>query len=186
MPSRPALIWHCKCRYAEVYEEIPKDLLALLKMYCLIAGMMLRSACRVCRYDKIQREEIVKDEECARLLFRAFIARPCKKASSSTLMKMWKKQAGIWQTAGSDRSPLMTAWTSGRPVWLRQDVFTPGSEIARVMKKAVAYLLPFIELEKQRVIDAGEDSSGSRANAGKVWWPPLKVTCMILVKILSG
>jgi len=45
---------------------------------------------------------------------------------------------------------------------------------ARVMKKAVAYLLPFIELEKQRVIDAGEDSSGSRANAGKVLMATLK------------
>lgn len=45
---------------------------------------------------------------------------------------------------------------------------------ARVMKKAVAYLLPFIELEKQRVIDAGEDSSGSRANAGKVLMATVK------------
>src|SRR5580704_6341114 len=45
---------------------------------------------------------------------------------------------------------------------------------ARVMKKAVAYLLPFIELEKQRVIDAGEDSSNSRANAGKVLMATVK------------
>ena len=45
---------------------------------------------------------------------------------------------------------------------------------ARVMKKAVAYLLPFIELEKQRVIDAGEDSSGARANAGKVLMATVK------------
>lgn len=45
---------------------------------------------------------------------------------------------------------------------------------ARVMKKAVAYLLPFIELEKQRVIDAGEDSSGSRANAGKILMATVK------------
>jgi 5-methyltetrahydrofolate--homocysteine methyltransferase len=42
------------------------------------------------------------------------------------------------------------------------------------MKKAVAYLLPFIELEKQRVIDAGEDSSGSRANAGKILMATVK------------
>src|SRR6202007_591842 len=45
---------------------------------------------------------------------------------------------------------------------------------ARVMKKAVAYLLPFIELEKQRVVDAGEDSTGSRANAGKVLMATVK------------
>src|SRR5215211_1816562 len=45
---------------------------------------------------------------------------------------------------------------------------------ARVMKQAVAYLLPFIELEKQRVIDAGEDSSNSRANAGKVLMATVK------------
>src|SRR6202042_2548639 len=45
---------------------------------------------------------------------------------------------------------------------------------ARVMKKAVAYLTPFMELEKQRVIDAGEDSSDSRANAGKILMATVK------------
>jgi 5-methyltetrahydrofolate--homocysteine methyltransferase len=45
---------------------------------------------------------------------------------------------------------------------------------ARVMKKAVAYLLPFIELEKQRVIDSGEDTTAARKNAGKVLMATVK------------
>ena len=38
---------------------------------------------------------------------------------------------------------------------------------ARVMKKAVAYLLPFIEAEKERVLAAGGTADG-RTNAGKI------------------
>src|SRR6201996_942432 len=45
---------------------------------------------------------------------------------------------------------------------------------ARVMKKAVAYLLPFIELEKQQLIAAGEDTTAARANAGKVLMATVK------------
>jgi len=46
---------------------------------------------------------------------------------------------------------------------------------ARVMKKAVAYLLPFIELEKQRVLLSGEDTAAdARSNAGKILMATVK------------
>jgi 5-methyltetrahydrofolate--homocysteine methyltransferase len=45
---------------------------------------------------------------------------------------------------------------------------------ARVMKKAVAYLLPFIEAEKQRVLSSGEDLGEARSNAGKVLMATVK------------
>jgi 5-methyltetrahydrofolate--homocysteine methyltransferase len=45
---------------------------------------------------------------------------------------------------------------------------------ARVMKKAVAYLLPFIELEKQQLIEAGGDAGAGRSNAGKVLMATVK------------
>jgi len=45
---------------------------------------------------------------------------------------------------------------------------------ARVMKKAVAYLLPFIEAEKARVLSSKEDIGEARSNAGKVLMATVK------------
>jgi 5-methyltetrahydrofolate--homocysteine methyltransferase len=47
-----------------------------------------------------------------------------------------------------------------RPVRIGQDVPAAGGEVRRVMKKAVAHLLPFIEAEKEK--------SGATAGKGKV------------------
>ena len=47
----------------------------------------------------------------------------------------------------------------GVSFWGRENVLTPGSEECRVMKKAVAYLLPYLEAEK---------AEGGSSSAGKV------------------
>jgi 5-methyltetrahydrofolate--homocysteine methyltransferase len=161
----------------EVYEEIPKDLLILVEDVLL--NRRPDATERLVEYAdtiKSKGKEIVRDEEWRK--------DPVEKRLSHALVK------GIVEYLDDDveearqkyakpleviEGPLMDGMNIVGDLFGSGKMFLPQVvKSARVMKKAVAYLLPFIELEKQRVIDAGEDSSGSRANAGKVLMATVK------------
>jgi 5-methyltetrahydrofolate--homocysteine methyltransferase len=161
----------------EVYEEIPKDLLQLVEDVLLnrrpdATERLVEFADTI----KTKGKEIVRDEEWRK--------DPVEKRLSHALVK------GIIEYLDDDveearqkfdkpleviEGPLMDGMNIVGDLFGAGKMFLPQVvKSARVMKKAVAYLLPFIELEKQRVIDAGEDSSGSRANAGKILMATVK------------
>jgi 5-methyltetrahydrofolate--homocysteine methyltransferase len=161
----------------EVYEEIPKDLLELVEDVLLnrrddATERLVEFADTI----KSKGKEIIRDEEWRK--------DPVEKRLSHALVK------GIIEYLDDDveearqkfakpleviEGPLMDGMNVVGDLFGAGKMFLPQVvKSARVMKKAVAYLLPFIELEKQRVIDAGEDSSGSRANAGKVLMATVK------------
>ncbi|HZY37385.1 MAG TPA: methionine synthase [Mucilaginibacter sp.] len=161
----------------EVYEEIPKDLLELVEDVLLnrrpdATERLVEFADTI----KSKGKEVVKDEEWRKA--------PVAERLSHALVK------GIIEYLDEDveearlqyakpleviEGPLMDGMNVVGDLFGSGKMFLPQVvKSARVMKKAVAYLLPFIELEKQRVIDAGEDSSGSRANAGKVLMATVK------------
>jgi len=161
----------------EVYEEIPKNLLELVEDVLLnrrddATERLVEFADTI----KTKGKEIVRDEEWRKT--------PVAERLSHALVK------GIIEYLDEDveearlsyakpleviEGPLMDGMNVVGDLFGAGKMFLPQVvKSARVMKKAVAYLLPFIELEKQRVIDAGEDSSGSRANAGKVLMATVK------------
>jgi len=161
----------------EVYEQIPKDLLELVEDVLLnrrddATERLVEFADTI----KSKGKEVVRDEEWRKA--------PVAERLSHALVK------GIIEYLDDDveearqayakpleviEGPLMDGMNVVGDLFGSGKMFLPQVvKSARVMKKAVAYLLPFIELEKQRVIDAGEDSSGSRANAGKVLMATVK------------
>jgi len=161
----------------EVYEEIPKDLLQLVEDVLLnrrqdATERLVEFADTI----KSKGKEVVRDEEWRNA--------PVNERLSHALVK------GIIEYLDDDveearlayakpleviEGPLMDGMNVVGDLFGSGKMFLPQVvKSARVMKKAVAYLLPFIEKEKQRVIDAGEDSSGSRANAGKVLMATVK------------
>jgi 5-methyltetrahydrofolate--homocysteine methyltransferase len=161
----------------EVYEEIPKDLLERVEDVLLnrrpdATERLVEFAETV----KSKGKEIVKDEEWRK--------GPVEERLSHALVK------GIIEYLDDDveearqkfakpleviEGPLMDGMNVVGDLFGAGKMFLPQVvKSARVMKKAVAYLLPFIELEKQRVIDSGEDATASRANAGKVLMATVK------------
>jgi 5-methyltetrahydrofolate--homocysteine methyltransferase len=161
----------------EVYEEIDKQLLELVEDVLL--NRRDDATERLVEYAdtiKSKGKEIVRDEQWRN--------EPVESRLSHALVK------GIIEYLDADveearqkyakpleviEGPLMDGMNIVGDLFGAGKMFLPQVvKSARVMKKAVAYLLPFIELEKQRVIDAGEDSSGSRANAGKVLMATVK------------
>jgi 5-methyltetrahydrofolate--homocysteine methyltransferase len=161
----------------EVYQEIDKQLLELVEDVLL--NRREDATERLVEYAdtvKSKGKEIVRDEEWRKA--------PVAERLSHALVK------GIIEYLDDDveearqayakpleviEGPLMDGMNIVGDLFGAGKMFLPQVvKSARVMKKAVAYLLPFIELEKQRVIDAGEDSSGSRANAGKILMATVK------------
>jgi 5-methyltetrahydrofolate--homocysteine methyltransferase len=161
----------------EVYQEIDKELLVLVEDVLL--NRRDDATERLVEYAdtvKSKGKEIIRDEEWRK--------EPVETRLSHALVK------GIIEYLDDDveearqkyakpleviEGPLMDGMNIVGDLFGAGKMFLPQVvKSARVMKKAVAYLLPFIELEKQRVIDAGEDSSGSRANAGKVLMATVK------------
>ncbi|HEY4195470.1 MAG TPA: vitamin B12 dependent-methionine synthase activation domain-containing protein, partial [Mucilaginibacter sp.] len=161
----------------EVYEQIPKDLLE--KVEDVLLNRRADATERLVEFAetiKSKGKEIVRDEEWRK--------GPVEERLSHALVK------GIIEYLDDDveearqkfakpleviEGPLMDGMNVVGDLFGAGKMFLPQVvKSARVMKKAVAYLLPFIELEKQRVIDAGEDSSGSRSNAGKVLMATVK------------
>jgi 5-methyltetrahydrofolate--homocysteine methyltransferase len=161
----------------EVYEEIPKDLLERVEDVLLnrrpdATERLVEFADTI----KSKGKEIVRDEEWRK--------EPVEQRLSHALVK------GIIEYLDDDveearlkfnkpleviEGPLMDGMNVVGDLFGAGKMFLPQVvKSARVMKKAVAYLLPFIELEKQRVIDSGEDTTAARANAGKVLMATVK------------
>ncbi len=150
----------------EVYEEIPKDLLERVEDVLLnrrpdATERLVEFAETV----KAKGKEIVKDE--------AWRNEPVQKRLSHALVK------GIVEYIDSDveearqqyarpleviEGPLMDGMNIVGDLFGAGKMFLPQVvKSARVMKKAVAYLLPYIEAEKAKNATPGE-----RSNAGKI------------------
>ncbi|MGN6181425.1 MAG: methionine synthase [Mucilaginibacter sp.] len=150
----------------EVYEEIPKDLLELVEDVLLnrrpdATERLVEFADTI----KSKGKEIVKDEEWRK--------GPVEERLSHALVK------GIIEYLDDDveearqkyprpleviEGPLMDGMNIVGDLFGSGKMFLPQVvKSARVMKKAVAYLLPFIELEKQ----SGGDTGG-KSTAGKI------------------
>jgi len=162
----------------EVYQEIPKDLLELVEDVLLnrrpdATERLVEFADNIKSKGKV----IVRDEEWRK--------DPVEKRLSHALVK------GIIEYLDDDveearqkyarpleviEGPLMDGMNIVGDLFGSGKMFLPQVvKSARVMKKAVAYLLPFIELEKQRVLASGEDTAAdSRANAGKILMATVK------------
>ncbi|WP_299285518.1 methionine synthase [uncultured Mucilaginibacter sp.] len=161
----------------EVYEQIPKDLLELVEDVLLnrrpdATERLVEFADKV----KSKGKEIVRDEEWRKA--------PVEKRLSHALVK------GIIEYLDADveearqqadkpleviEGPLMNGMNIVGDLFGAGKMFLPQVvKSARVMKKAVAYLLPFIEAEKARVISSGEGVGDERKNAGKVLMATVK------------
>jgi 5-methyltetrahydrofolate--homocysteine methyltransferase len=162
----------------EVYQEIPKDLLELVEDVLLnrrpdATERLVEFADNI----KTKGKVIVRDEEWRK--------EPVEQRLSHALVK------GIIEYLDEDveearqkyarpleviEGPLMDGMNIVGDLFGSGKMFLPQVvKSARVMKKAVAYLLPFIELEKQRVLLSGEDTAAdSRANAGKILMATVK------------
>lgn len=161
----------------EVYEQIPKDLLELVEDVLLnrredATERLVTFADTI----KSKGKEVVRDEEWRK--------EPVEKRLSHALVK------GIIEYLDADveearqkadkpleviEGPLMDGMNVVGDLFGAGKMFLPQVvKSARVMKKAVAYLLPFIEAEKARNLAAGGDAADSRANAGKVLMATVK------------
>ena len=150
----------------EVYEEIPKPLLE--RVEDVLLNRRPDATERLVEYAetvKAKGKEIVKDE--------AWRNEPVEKRLSHALVK------GIVEYLDNDveearqkyprpleviEGPLMDGMNIVGDLFGQGKMFLPQVvKSARVMKKAVAYLLPFIEEEKLKNADASQ-----RSNAGKI------------------
>ena len=162
----------------EVYEEIPKDLLELVEDVLL--NRREDATERLVTFaDTIKGgagKEIVRDEEWRKGTVQERLSHALVKGIIEYLDDdVEEARQAYSKPLEVIEGPLMDGMNIVGDLFGAGKMFLPQVvKSARVMKKAVAYLLPFIELEKQRVIDAGEDSSGSRANAGKVLMATVK------------
>ncbi len=160
----------------EVYEEIPKDLLELVEDVLLnrrqdATERLVEFADTI----KSKGKEVVKDEEWRKA--------PVAQRLSHSLVK------GIIEYLDDDveearqqydrpleviEGPLMDGMNVVGDLFGSGKMFLPQVvKSARVMKKAVAYLLPFIEAEKEKNLAAGKGGD-NRANAGKVLMATVK------------
>src|ERR1700744_6253134 len=162
----------------EVYEEIPKDLLEMVEDVLL--NRREDATERLVTFaDSIKGgggKEVVRDEEWRKgtveeRLSHALVIGIIEYLDDDVEEARLKFAKPLEVIEG----PLMDGMNVVGDLFGAGKMFLPQVvKSARVMKKAVAYLLPFIELEKQRVIDSGEDATASRANAGKVLMATVK------------
>ncbi|SDE13666.1 methionine synthase (B12-dependent) [Mucilaginibacter pineti] len=161
----------------EVYQEIDKTLLELVEDVLL--NRRDDATERLVEYAdtiKSKGKEIVRDEEWRKGTVQARLSHALVKGIIEYLDDDVEEARQTYaKPLEVIEGPLMDGMNIVGDLFGAGKMFLPQVvKSARVMKKAVAYLLPFIELEKQRVIDAGEDSSGSRANAGKILMATVK------------
>ena len=161
----------------EVYEQIPKDLLE--KVEDVLLNRRPDATERLVEFAetvKSKGKEVVKDEEWRKGTVEERLSHALVKGIIEYLDDdVEEARQKFAKPLEVIEGPLMDGMNVVGDLFGAGKMFLPQVvKSARVMKKAVAYLLPFIELEKQRVIDAGEDSTGSRANAGKVLMATVK------------
>jgi 5-methyltetrahydrofolate--homocysteine methyltransferase len=156
----------------EVYEEIPKDLLERVEDVLLnrredATERLVEFADTI----KSKGKEVVRDE--------AWRNEPVQKRLSHALVKgiveyidvdVEEARHQYERTLEVIEGPLMDGMNIVGDLFGAGKMFLPQVvKSARVMKKAVAYLLPFIEAEKLKNADANQ-----RSNAGKVLMATVK------------
>jgi len=161
----------------EIYEQIPKDLLELVEDVLLnrredATERLVTFADTV----KSKGKEVVRDEEWRK--------EPVEKRLSHALVKgiieyldadVEEARAKASKPLDVIEGPLMNGMNIVGDLFGAGKMFLPQVvKSARVMKKAVAYLLPFIEAEKARAISSGEGTGDERSNAGKVLMATVK------------
>ncbi|MEZ2337600.1 methionine synthase [Mucilaginibacter sp. RCC_168] len=161
----------------EVYQEIDKTLLELVEDVLL--NRRDDATERLVEYAdtiKSKGKEVVRDEEWRKGTVQERLSHALVKGIIEYLDDdVEEARLAYSKPLEVIEGPLMDGMNIVGDLFGAGKMFLPQVvKSARVMKKAVAYLLPFIELEKQRVIDAGEDSSGNRANAGKILMATVK------------
>ncbi|TWR24044.1 methionine synthase [Mucilaginibacter pallidiroseus] len=160
----------------EVYEEIPKDLLELVEDVLLnrredATERLVEFADTI----KSKGKEIVRDEEWRKGTVEERLSHALVKGIIEYLDDdVEEARQKFAKPLEVIEGPLMDGMNVVGDLFGSGKMFLPQVvKSARVMKKAVAYLLPFIEQEKQRLIDAGE-GAGQRANAGKILMATVK------------
>jgi 5-methyltetrahydrofolate--homocysteine methyltransferase len=143
----------------EVYEEIPKDLLELVEDVLLnrrpdATERLVEFADTI----KSKGKEIVRDEEWRKGTVQERLSHALVKGIIEYLDNdVEEARQAYAKPLEVIEGPLMDGMNIVGDLFGAGKMFLPQVvKSARVMKKAVAYLLPFIELEKQRVIDAAK------------------------------
>ncbi len=161
----------------EVYEQIPKELLERVEDVLLnrrddATERLVEFAETV----KSKGKEIVRDEEWRKGTVQERLSYALVKGIIEYLdddveeaRRQYAKPLEVIE------GPLMDGMNVVGDLFGAGKMFLPQVvKSARVMKKAVAYLLPFIEEEKLRVISSGEGTGDGRKNAGKVLMATVK------------
>ncbi|MDF3076646.1 MAG: hypothetical protein K0S09_535 [Sphingobacteriaceae bacterium] len=161
----------------EVYNEIPKDLLervedVLLNRRADATERLVDFAETV----KSKGKEVVRDEEWRKGTVQERLSHALVKGIIEYLDEdVEEARQQYAKPLEVIEGPLMDGMNIVGDLFGAGKMFLPQVvKSARVMKKAVAYLLPFIELEKQRVIDSGEGDGAGRKNAGKILMATVK------------
>jgi 5-methyltetrahydrofolate--homocysteine methyltransferase len=161
----------------EVYEQIPKDLLELVEDVLLnrrpdATERLVEFADTI----KSKGKEIVRDEEWRKGAVQQRLSHALVKGIIEYLDDdVEEARQQYARPLEVIEGPLMDGMNIVGDLFGSGKMFLPQVvKSARVMKKAVAYLLPFIELEKQQLIAAGGDAGAGRSNAGKVLMATVK------------
>jgi 5-methyltetrahydrofolate--homocysteine methyltransferase len=165
-----------------VYEEVPKDLLALVEDVLLnrrpdATERLIKFAESVKQKGKT---EVVEDEwrkgTVEERLSHALVKGIVDFIDADIEEARQKYGKPLLVIEG----PLMAGMNVVGDLFGSGKMFLPQVvKSARVMKKAVAYLLPFMEAEKK--------AAGSvHKNAGKSSWPPSRATCMTSARTSSA
>ncbi|MXV13730.1 methionine synthase [Hufsiella ginkgonis] len=161
----------------EVYEQIPKELLE--KVEDVLLNRRDDATERLVEFAetvKAKGKEIVRDEEWRKGPVQDRLSHALVKGIIEYLdddveeaRQMYAKPLEVIE------GPLMDGMNIVGDLFGAGKMFLPQVvKSARVMKKAVAYLLPFIEEEKLRVVAAGEGPGDGRKNAGKILMATVK------------
>ncbi len=160
----------------EVYEQIPKDLLELVEDVLLnrrsdATERLVEFADTI----KSKGKEVVRDEEWRKAPVAERLSHALVKGIIEYLdddveeaRQMYAKPLEVIE------GPLMDGMNVVGDLFGSGKMFLPQVvKSARVMKKAVAYLLPFIEEEKKRAQALG-DNTNTSTNAGKILMATVK------------
>ena len=151
-----------------VYEEIPKDLLELVEDVLL--NRRPDATERLVTFAETVKQKgktVVKDDDWRTGRSKNGCRTPWSRASRIISIRMSKKRGRKYDRPPEViEGPLMAGMNVVGDLFGSGKMFLPQVvKSARVMKKAVAYLMPFMEAEKQRSGD------GSKRTARSSWRP---------------
>ena len=170
----------------QVYEEIPKDLLERVEDVLLNRRPDATERLMRVRRKRSEREGARPSSRAswpgASCRWRNGSSTPSSTASSTSSTPTWRRHAttmnGRLQVI---EGPLMDGMNVVGDLFGAGKMFLPQVvKSARVMKKAVAYLLPFMEAEKAK---GGGAAQGTRQDRS---WPRSRATCTTSARTSSA